>query len=189
MRDLVNLHCPKAELIRAVVHNLSIHSPDALYEGAFFVPEAHHTLRRLESYHMSKHVSHPGYLTELRCIGARALRKLLCGHDLLCPRKELRCEDAVRRFCLVLHLWKAVESRRASTAERISSDGGALLLGATDRALALVDRFSGRFQNNRRGDLIEHKVRTLDGHRVFCQALGYEDLNDHSFLRLPHSLR
>jgi len=40
MRDLVDLHYPKAKLIRVVLDNLSTHSPGALYE-AFPAPEAH----------------------------------------------------------------------------------------------------------------------------------------------------
>jgi hypothetical protein len=52
-----------------------------------------------------------------------------------------------------------------------------LLLGATDRAITLVDRFAGCFMDHRRADLIEHEVRTLVSQRVFGIALGYEDLN------------
>jgi len=80
----------------------------------------------------------------------------------------------------------AVEGRRVEAAfdgGSISSDGGALLLGATDRALTLVDRFAGCFRDARRAGLVEHEVRTLVGQRVFGQALGYEDLNDHDWLR------
>ena len=65
----------------------------------------------------------------------------------------------------------------------ITSDAGGLLLGATDRALGLVDRFAACFQDVRAADLIEHEVRTLVGQRVFGIALGYEDLNDHDTLR------
>lgn len=65
----------------------------------------------------------------------------------------------------------------------ITSDAGGLLLGATDRAIRLVDRFAGGFQDARRGDLIEHDVRTLVGQRIFGIALGYEDLIDHDTLR------
>src|SRR5271169_5236886 len=66
---------------------------------------------------------------------------------------------------------------------RITSDAGALLLGAGDRALGLVDRFAACFQDFRREELIEHEVATLIGQRVFGIALGYEDLNDHDELR------
>lgn len=65
----------------------------------------------------------------------------------------------------------------------ITSDAGALLLGAADRALGVVGRFAECFRDVRRQDLIEHKVRTLVGQRVFGIALGYEDLNDHDDLR------
>jgi hypothetical protein len=65
----------------------------------------------------------------------------------------------------------------------VTSDGGGLLLGATDRAIGLVERFAGCFADHRRADLIEHEVRTLVSQRVFGIALGYEDLNDHDQLR------
>src|ERR1700680_5161919 len=65
----------------------------------------------------------------------------------------------------------------------ITSDAGALLLGATDRAIGMMERFAGCFHDERRQDLIEHEVVTLLGQRVFGIALGYEDLNDHDELR------
>jgi hypothetical protein len=65
----------------------------------------------------------------------------------------------------------------------ITSDAGALLLGATDRALGLIDRFAACFIDHRDQDLIEHRVSTLVGQRVFGIALGYEDINDHDELR------
>ena len=65
----------------------------------------------------------------------------------------------------------------------ISSDAGALLLGATDRAIGLVRRFAGCFSDGREADCIEHTVATLVGQRLFAIALGYEDLNDHDELR------
>ena len=65
----------------------------------------------------------------------------------------------------------------------ITSHGGGVLLGATDRAIGLMDRFAACFVDDRRADLIEHDVRTLVGQRVFAIALGYEDLNDHDQLR------
>jgi hypothetical protein len=47
----------------------------------------------------------------------------------------------------------------------------------------MMDRFAGCFHDERRQDLIEHKVVTVVGQRVFGIALGYEDLNDHDELR------
>jgi hypothetical protein len=65
----------------------------------------------------------------------------------------------------------------------IKSDAGALLLGSTDRAIGLVERFSGCFADQRRADLVEHDIATLVMQRVFGIALGYEDLVDHDQLR------
>src|SRR5271166_5825460 len=65
----------------------------------------------------------------------------------------------------------------------VTSDAGALLLRATDRAIGLMDRFAACFHDERRRKLIEHEVATLVGQRVFAIALGYEDLNDHDELR------
>jgi hypothetical protein len=65
----------------------------------------------------------------------------------------------------------------------ITSEAGALLLGATDRAIGLVQRFAGCFQDYRFQEFVEHQVATLIGQRVFGLALGYEDLIDHDQLR------
>jgi hypothetical protein len=65
----------------------------------------------------------------------------------------------------------------------ITSDAGALLLGATDQAVGLVGRFADCFIDRRRPELVEHRVSTLVGQRVFGIALGYEDINDHDELR------
>jgi hypothetical protein len=66
---------------------------------------------------------------------------------------------------------------------RMTSEAGALLLGATDRAVRLVERFAGCFKDARAAELVEHRVETLVGQRVYGLALGYEDLNDHDELR------
>src|SRR5437016_6064557 len=76
---------------------------------------------------------------------------------------------------------RAVEA--AFDAGLVTSDAGALLLGATDRAMRMTARFAACFHDERRRDLIEHEVATLVGQRVFGIALGYEDLNDHDELR------
>src|SRR3954447_13871495 len=66
---------------------------------------------------------------------------------------------------------------------KMTSDGGAVLLGATDRTIGLIERFAGCFTGPREADLIEHTVAALVGQRVFGLALGYEDLIDHDELR------
>jgi hypothetical protein len=65
----------------------------------------------------------------------------------------------------------------------ITSDAGALLLGASDKAIGLVERFAACFIDARHPELIEHSLETLVGQRLFGLALGYADLNDHDHLR------
>jgi hypothetical protein len=65
----------------------------------------------------------------------------------------------------------------------VSSDAGALLLGETDKAIRLVDRFAACFRDARHPAYVLHDVKTLIAQRVFGLALGYEDLVDHDTLR------
>ena len=79
-----------------------------------------------------------------------------------------------------------VEGRKVMAAfdgGKMTSDAGAMLLGATNRTIDLVGRFAGCFEDHRAVALIEHEVRTLVGQRVYGIALGYEDLIDHDALR------
>src|SRR3974377_1608879 len=66
---------------------------------------------------------------------------------------------------------------------QMTSDAGAMLLGATDQQVRLIERFAGCFTDYRVADLVEHTVPSLVGQRVFGIALGYEDLIDHDQLR------
>jgi DDE family transposase len=65
----------------------------------------------------------------------------------------------------------------------ITTDAGALLLGQTDRAIRLTERFAACFVDTRTAELVEHQVETMVMQRVVGIALGYEDLNDHEDLR------
>ena len=65
----------------------------------------------------------------------------------------------------------------------ITSDAGALLLGGTDRAIRLTERFASCFTDSRAAELVEHSVNTMVTQRVIGIALGYEDLIDHDELR------
>ena len=80
----------------------------------------------------------------------------------------------------------SVEGRKVVTAfdgGQMTSDAGAMRLGATDKQIRLIERFAGCFTDYRDADLIEHTVASLVGQRVFGIALGYEDLIDHDQLR------
>ena len=65
----------------------------------------------------------------------------------------------------------------------VSSDAGAVLLGETDKAIRLVERFAACFEDLRNPFYVVHPVATLVAQRVFGVALGYEDLIDHDELR------
>src|ERR1700747_1956146 len=65
----------------------------------------------------------------------------------------------------------------------MTSEAGAMLLGATDGQIRLIERFAGCFTDHRAADLVVHEVASLVGQRVFGMALGYEDLIDHDQLR------
>jgi hypothetical protein len=88
-----------------------------------------------------------------------------------------RLERRPRRLC------RSRRNKRVFDGGRMTSDAGALRLGATDRAIGLVERFAACFTDGRAAELVEHEVGTLVGQRVFGIALGYEDLVDHDQLR------
>jgi hypothetical protein len=66
---------------------------------------------------------------------------------------------------------------------QVTADAGALLLGATNRALGLVRRLARCFTDGRVPELVEHTVETMLMQRICGIALGYEDLVDHDQLR------
>jgi DDE family transposase len=85
-----------------------------------------------------------------------------------------------------LFAFPAVEGRQVVAGfdgGAITTDAGALLLGQTDRAIRLTERFAACFTDTRTAELVEHQVETLVMQRVVGIALGYEDLNDHDELR------
>lgn len=82
--------------------------------------------------------------------------------------------------------FEPAEGRRVVAAfdgGRVTTDAGALLLGKTERAINLIRRFAGCFEDRRSVAGMEHALATLVGQRVFAIALGYEDLIDHDQLR------
>src|SRR5206468_11256254 len=111
-----------------------------------------------------------------RCIGALDLRKSCCKNGL--SRSQGEPAD--------LFGFAPVEGRQVVAGfdgGRMTSEAGAMLLGATSGQLRLVERFAGCFTDHRAAELVEHTVPSLVGQRVFGIALGYEDLIDHDQLR------
>jgi hypothetical protein len=68
------------------------------------------------------------------------------------------------------------------SAERLTTDGGVVLVRQVDRQLRLLQRFAGCFVDGRDPERIEHAVGAMVAQRVYGLVLGYEDLNDHDQL-------
>src|SRR6202021_1844391 len=65
----------------------------------------------------------------------------------------------------------------------ITSDGGVLLLQQADKRLQLTKAISNILPDPRNQSLITHSWLSMIQQRIFAIALGYEDLNDHEYLR------
>src|SRR5262245_24463579 len=66
---------------------------------------------------------------------------------------------------------------------RVSSDGGGILLREVEERFGFVSKFAACFTDYRDPEKIEHPLVDLLKQRVFGLCLGYEDLNDHDWLR------
>ncbi len=163
--------CPSAMLfvpsVGGITHNPREYStPEHLARGAQVLLDTVVTLAR---------ISH-----RIRCIGAEILRE-----SLLQPRFFSNLQEApMPTDCNpALFAFPPVEGRAVVASfdgGAITSDAGALLLGQTDCALRLTERFAACFADTRTAGLVEHQVETLVMQRVVGYiALGYEDLNDH----------
>ena len=67
--------------------------------------------------------------------------------------------------------------------ERLTTEGGALLLREADRKIGLLRRVAECFRDTRQPERIEHELPEMLAQRIYGLALGYEDLNDHEELR------
>ena len=69
------------------------------------------------------------------------------------------------------------------SAGALSSDGGVLLLRQVDHGLGLSRALAACFHDARDARFVDHSLPQLLAQRLYGLALGYEDLNDHAFLR------
>ena len=67
--------------------------------------------------------------------------------------------------------------------DRLTTEGGALLLREADRKIGLLRRVAECFTDMRQPERIEHELAEMLAQRIYGLALGYEDLNDHEQLR------
>ena len=123
------------------------------------------------------------FLTSGRCLRGPERGKVLLQQRLQ-PTQE---SSPMPTECSAERMGFARVDGRAVVADfdggAITSNAGGLLLGATDRAIGLVERFAACFSDGRAAQRVVHDVTTLVGQRVFGIALGYEDLIDHDRLR------
>jgi hypothetical protein len=66
---------------------------------------------------------------------------------------------------------------------RVTSDGGGILLREIESRFRFVEKFAACFTDYRDPEKIEHPLVDLLKQRLFGLCLGYEDLNDHDWLR------
>ena len=67
--------------------------------------------------------------------------------------------------------------------DRLTTEGGSLLLRQADRKINLLRRVAACFTDYRQPERIEHRLEEMLAQRIYGLALGYEDLNDHEQLR------
>ena len=67
--------------------------------------------------------------------------------------------------------------------DRLTTEGGALLLREADRKIGLLRRVADCFTDTRQPERVEHRLPEMLAQRIYGLALGYEDLNDHEQLR------
>ena len=65
----------------------------------------------------------------------------------------------------------------------ITSDGGLLLLREVDKRIGLTKKLSKALRDDRHAGYVDHTMLDLLRQRVYALAAGYEDINDHQFLR------
>ena len=67
--------------------------------------------------------------------------------------------------------------------EKISVDGGLLLLKGIDDQVGMIKKFSSCIDDNRDQRYIDHTIESIVSQRVYQIAAGYEDANDCNSLR------
>jgi transposase len=94
LRELVDVHYPRAERIRVVMDNLSTHTPGSLYE-AFPAAEAHRILGRLEFHFTPKHASWLNMVEiEIGVLKGQCLERRI--DDRQCLEREIAAWEAQR---------------------------------------------------------------------------------------------
>lgn len=95
--------------------------------------------------------------------------------------------------CNTTHVEFSSLERKKVTADfnggTLTSDGGMLLLREADRQLGLISAINDVIPDPRNPFFIVHEQKHMLRQRIFGIALGYEDLNDHTDLRVDPLLQ
>ena len=78
---------------------------------------------------------------------------------------------------------KGVKVEAEFIKQEITSDGGVLLLKEIDKKLQLTERLTKIIPDKRDPSKIEHSLLSMLRQRIYGLALGYEDINDHDYIR------
>ena len=86
--------------------------------------------------------------------------------------------DSARRQCVLFEGLAPHPVTVEFEEDRISSDGGAILLKAVDRRMGLIASLTTAVTDRRAAGRVRHGVEELLSQRIFGLACGYEDGND-----------
>ncbi len=135
MRDLVDTHYPKAELIRVVLDNLSTHTAGALYETFAGARGAPHSAAYSNSTHTPKHASWLNMVEiEIGVLRRQCLDRRIGEREAAQPLRSSRLAKAAQR-----------RSRRASTGssprKKAREQAGPRLSRHRQRVITTVTRY------------------------------------------------
>jgi hypothetical protein len=69
------------------------------------------------------------------------------------------------------------------TSEKISVDGGLLLLNEVEKQIGIIDKLAGCIRDRRHQGYVDHSISSMVSQRVMQIAAGYEDTNDCNAMR------
>ena len=104
------------------------------------------------------------------------------NHRLLIMSKDTLKENAKQEtFDLFPVKGKAIELQYSG--EKISTDGGLLILKVVDNQINIIKEFTGCINDKRDSRYIDHSIQEILSQRIFQIAAGYEDALDCNTLK------
>jgi len=84
---------------------------------------------------------------------------------------------------IIFHPEKNLKVEASFSKEDITSNGGLLLVREFEKKFKVIKQFSKCFKDYRNPDACEYTLYQLLAQRIYGICAGYEDLNDHDFLK------